>query len=135
MRRRARNSLPKFEKYANRSNPEKVEGKSQTRRQIGDMNGLETKYAHWLEGERTAGRIHAWMFEPMALRLGERCSYNPDFLVIFPDGRTEIHETKGHWQDDALVKIKVAANQFPWWQFKAIQWRSGQWQVREFNPR
>lgn len=135
MRRRARSSLPKFEKYANRSNPERVEGKSQTRRQIGDMNGLENKYAHWLEGERLAGRIHAWKFEPLGLRLAERCTYNPDFLVIYPDGRTEIHEVKGHWEDDALVKIKVAAESFPWWYFKAVQLRGGQWQVREFNPR
>jgi hypothetical protein len=34
-------------------------------------------------------------------------------MVLKSDGALECHEVKGHWTDDALVKIRVAAEQFP----------------------
>lgn len=36
--------------------------------------------------------------------------YVPDFLVIYPDGRMEIHEVKGHWRPGAKHKVKSLAN-------------------------
>ena len=35
----------------------------------------------------------------------------------------ELHEVKGHWQDDARVKIKVAAEQYPF-RFVAVKARA-----------
>ena len=135
MPRRARIRLPSFPKYASGANAEPVKARARNTRKPGDMNGLETQYAHYLENERLAGRIDWWKFEPIGLRLAERCTYNPDFLVVRPDGAIEVHETKGRWEDDALVKIKVAAETFPIFSFRAIQLVKGQWQVREFSPR
>lgn len=36
--------------------------------------------------------------------------YIPDFMVIFPDGRIEIHEVKGHWKPGAKAKVKALAH-------------------------
>ena len=50
-------------------------------------------------------------------------------------GTMEIHETKGHWEDDARVKIKVAATLFPFRFFAITQGRKekkGQWIFEEF---
>jgi hypothetical protein len=37
----------------------------------------------------------------------------------------------GHWEDDARVKIKVAARLFPF-RFFAFQWRKGEWHREAF---
>ena len=58
--------------------------------------------------------------------------YTPDFLVILADGRIELHEVKGHWEDDARVKIKVAAAQKPWFTFVAVKWVKGGWEYERF---
>lgn len=81
--------------------------------QAGAMNKLETKYAQHLELRRQAGEIQWWVFEGIKLRLAPATFYNPDFLVQLPGGELELHEVKGHWEDDARVKVKVAAVLFP----------------------
>jgi hypothetical protein len=48
------------------------------------------------------------------------------------DGLLELHEVKGGpWQDDARVKIKVAAALYPF-RFIAIRARAGGWEREEF---
>lgn len=51
------------------------------------------------------------------------------------DGVLELHEVKGFWSDDARVKIKVAADRFPF-RFRAFKARAkrhgGGWAVEEF---
>lgn len=123
-----------FEPYARRVGL-RVSGRSRVPRQPGEMNGTERRYAEHLDAEQEAGRVAMWMFEPMGLRLAKACTYNPDFLVVYPDGATEIHEVKGRWEDDALVKIKCAAEMFPLWRFVAVRWVRGMWEVREFESR
>ena len=47
---------------------------------------------------------------------GQVCWYTPDFMVINKDSEVEFHEVKGHkkvFMDDAKVKIKAAAMNFP----------------------
>lgn len=73
-----------------------------------------------LELAKRAGQIVDYRYEPFALKLAKLTTYTPDFLVIYSD-RFELHEVKGFWQDDARVKIKVAAERFPWFRFLAIQ--------------
>lgn len=86
------------------------------------MNGLEARYAAHLEALRRAGKIIFWRYESVKFRLAERTWYTPDFYVMRADGTLEIHETKGRWEDDARVKIKVTAEQLPELQFVAVQW-------------
>lgn len=101
------------------------------------MNGLEARYAGRLEAMRRAGKIIFWRFEAMALRLANRTVYNPDFLIMLPDGSLGFHETKGVWRDDARAKIKIAAEQFPWFFFEAVQWDKdiNDWKFERFRAR
>lgn len=96
------------------------------------MNKTEKKYADHLEGLRRAGAIECYDFEAVKLRLAKACFYTPDFLVINAEGFIEMHEVKGFWEDDARVKIKVAARTFPYFKFVAIQLIKGDWKMEEF---
>jgi hypothetical protein len=101
--------------------------KGQPRRLPGTMNGLEKKYAGELELRKLAGEIIDWQFEAVKLRLADNTFYTPDFAVMLITGAMECHEVKGgHWEDDARVKIKVAARMFPM-RFFAFQRRKGEW--------
>lgn len=107
------------------------------------MNKLETKYAAHLELRKTAGEIHEYRFEPMKLRLAPKTYFDIDFLVVqcyqgFGGDDVfdvELHEVKGHWEDDARVKMKVAAALFPWWKFRGVQWdrTTKNWKYEEFH--
>lgn len=77
------------------------------------MNGLERAYSQVLDARLAAGEILDWKFEAVTLKLADACRYTPDFMVIAADATVEFHETKGRWMDDAKVKFKVAAAQFP----------------------
>lgn len=92
-----------------------------TRKDTG-MNRLETAYWQHLLTLRAQGEILDCMWQPIKLNLspGQACTYTPDFMVVRLDGTLEFHETKGFWRDDALVKIKVAADKFPF-VFVAVQ--------------
>lgn len=92
------------------------------------MNKMEARYAAMLEAMRIAGEIHRWEFEPVKLRLAARTFYEPDFMVIGADGLVAFHEVKGHWEDDARVKVKCAAERYPYFSFICItevrkEWR------------
>lgn len=94
------------------------------RPQRGTMNKTEAKYAACLEEQKQRGAILWYAFESVTLRLAKRTSYTPDFIVMLADGTLEAHEVKGFWQDDARVKIKVAAAMFPM-HFRAIKAAKG----------
>lgn len=98
----------------------------------GKMNGLESRYAAYLEVLKRADLILEYEFEGMKLRLADKTFYTPDFMVLAQDSVVEFHETKGFWMDDARVKIKVAAEKFPYFRFKAMKWVKGAWEIEEF---
>jgi len=108
----------------------------------GHMNKAEQRYAQHLElrrhTESEVFRIDAYWFEPVGLRLAKKTFYHPDFMVVLASGLVEFHEVKGHWEDDARVKIKVAANTYPHFRFLAVTARSkkdgGGWVVEEIVP-
>jgi len=88
----------------------------------GQMNKLEKNYAQKLEFQKSKGMIHDFWFEVVKFKIGKpACWYNVDFLVITKEFYFEAHEVKGRWEDDAKVKIKSAAHQYPWIKFIAIQ--------------
>lgn len=105
------------------------------RLKVGAMNQTEQRYAQHLEQRKQAGEIAWFCFEAWKFRLADNTFYTPDFAVMLADGHLECHEVKGHWQDDARVKIKVAAHQHPV-RFIAVTAQSkkagGGWQVEEF---
>lgn len=83
------------------------------RLKTGEMNKTEGTYDAHLWQRRVAGEILWHKFEGVKLRLADNTFYTPDFAVLPADGVFEIHEVKGYWQDDARVKIKVAAALYP----------------------
>jgi hypothetical protein len=82
------------------------------------MNKTEEAYSKMLTIDPT---VEAWWFEPFGLRLADGTFYHPDFMVQRKNGMVEVHEVKGFWRDDARVKIKVAAERFPFAFFVATQ--------------
>jgi hypothetical protein len=92
------------------------------RLKTGQMNKTEAEYGKLLELRKQAGEVLWYLFEGVKLRLADNTFYSPDFTVMLADGTMEIHEVKGHWEDDARVKIKVAAERFPF-RFIAVKKR------------
>lgn len=90
------------------------------RLKAGQMNKTEAAYAQHLELLRIAGTIAWYKFEGIKLRLADNTFYTPDFAVMLADGLIEMQEVKGFWQDDARVKIKVAAEIYPF-RFVAVR--------------
>lgn len=97
----------------------------------GEMNKTEAAYANLLETKKRIGEVVWYEFEPMNLRIADKCFYSVDFLVMLSNGQLECHEVKGYWTDDALVKIKAAAEKFPF-RFVSKRLVKGEWETREF---
>jgi hypothetical protein len=105
------------------------------RLKIGQKNKTEESYGQELELRKRAGEIAWYAFEAMKFRLADKTFYTPDYMVMLADGTLEAHEVKGYWEDDARVKIKVAAEMFPI-RFIAIQKRAKRdgdgWKIEDF---
>lgn len=99
------------------------------------MNQTESAYGDTLFGRKALGEVAWYRYEGLKLRLADNTFYTPDFFVMLTDGTLEVHEVKGHWEDDARVKIKVAADQYPF-RFLAVtavpKKHGGGWKVEEF---
>lgn len=105
------------------------------RMKAGRMNKTEMAYELELSAMKSAGLIQWYKFEGVNLRLADNTHYRPDFIVMNAEGVIEIHEVKGQWRDDAKVKIRVAADIYPFI-FKAIRrkpkYQGGGWEVETF---
>lgn len=116
--------------------PVTVKARAKTaRRVIGQMNKTEAAYAAHLDELLARKEIARWDFEAEALRLADKTFLHVDFRVVMPDGMVEFHEVKGHWEDDARVKMKVAAALHPY-TFIAVKLKSkkngGGWETERF---
>ena len=105
------------------------------RLKVGAMNKTEAAYAASLELRCAAGEVSWFKFEGLKFRLADNTFYTPDFAVMLAGGALEAHEVKGHWQDDARAKIKIAADMYPL-QFIAVQALpkkvGGGWKIEKF---
>lgn len=98
----------------------------------GTMNKLETAYGQHLELRKHAGEVAWYKFEGIKLRLADNTFYTPDFAVMLTSGEIECHECKGFWEDDARVKIKVAADIYPF-RFIGIKKDKTGWKIEDFS--
>jgi hypothetical protein len=109
----------------------------------GEMNKTETAYEFELRKLCIAGEIVDYGFERIKFKLADNTYFEIDFYVVKNDLSLEFHEVKGawkqkdgtykpHWEDDARVKIKVAAEQFPFFQFVGIAKTPTSWMREEF---
>jgi hypothetical protein len=105
------------------------------RLKTGEMNKGEAAYDQHLWRRFHAGEILWHKFEAIKLRLADNTFYTCDFAVLAADCTLELHEFKGFWQDDARVKIKVAAALYPF-RFIAVKPRAqkhgGGYEVERF---
>ena len=101
----------------------------------GEMNKTEKLYAEHLEELKQQGAVLWYKFEGITFKLAKRTTYTPDFVVLLADNQIELHEVKGFWQGTARVKIKVAAELFPF-KFIAIKVKpkkdGGGWTIEKF---
>ena len=81
----------------------------------------EEQYRNMLELKYRACEILAYEYESITFRLAPKTTYTPDFLVVLPDGKVQIHEVKGFAREDAIIKFKVAAQQNPWFEFIMVK--------------
>jgi hypothetical protein len=104
------------------------------------MNRVEQQYEQHLRERFMVGEIRWYLFEPIKLRLADNTYYTPDFLVVTNDLSLEAHEVKAEWktgkpgwEDDARVKIKVAAEHFPIRFIGVCRRRDGSWEFEDFG--
>jgi len=106
------------------------------------QSNIEQAYAGHLMMLAHAKQILWCSHEPINLRLAPRTYYLPDFMYLNSDGQLWIDEVKAfrknknkaHWEDDALVKIKVAAELHPYLRFRGVTKKMGTWEYRYFEP-
>lgn len=110
----------------------RVRARGRTRKPPGSMNRLESAYAQYLGLRQTAGDIVWFAYEPIKLRLADKTFLTIDFFLMLATGEIEAHEVKGsHLEDDAAVKLKVAAELYP---FRFVLVRAGTrggWELKE----
>lgn len=86
------------------------------RLKAGAQNKTELAYEEFLKRLVQAGQVAWFKFEGVKLRLADNTFYTPDYAVMLTNGQMEMHEVKGAraiFQDDAKVKVKVAAEIYP----------------------
>jgi hypothetical protein len=125
------------------------------------MTREEQNYADYLAAQKQRGEVLYFDFEPVKLKIAysetvqpdgtvktTSTYYEPDFLVVTKQGNLEIREIKGTTyktrasgqrvpvpfvEDDALVKIKVAASLFPFRFVIVHPLKSGEWAEIDFG--
>lgn len=96
------------------------------------LNKLESEFKDRILSSRHP-RIYC---QCVRLRLANGVTYTPDFAVFsrFLNGNM-CYEVKGpHSWDDALVKLKVAAKEYPEIRFVLAWKQDGRWQEQEVLP-
>jgi len=99
------------------------------------MNKLERAFWEQLQTAQRAMEFRFIWREPVVLRLAGRTTYKPDFVSCTPLNHLTFWEVKGYMRDDAAVKLKVAASQFPCFQWVLVQRKRGLWQCRDVTDR
>jgi len=104
------------------------------RHKPGEMNQTEAAYAKHLNLLMAAGEVHEWWFEAMKIKVSYDTNWiTIDFMIQFPDGHIELHDVKGGaTEDDAAVKMKVAADLYPFPIYEA-RLKRGKWEMKRIG--
>jgi len=79
-------------------------------------SGWEANYArymNWLiKNDKSDLRIISWEYEPETYKyIGGQ--YTPDFIVMYTDLHTEVHEVKGRWQGERKLQRYIQDHDIP----------------------
>lgn len=77
------------------------------------MNATERRYADHLNKKVMDGKVVWWAFESIKLKVAGNSFYKPDFIVQMHDGTIELHEVKGWMTEAARLRVKAAAERYP----------------------
>lgn len=101
------------------------------------LNQTESDYLSWLQCQGCQ-----WIgVQCITLKIGDDCRLTVDFWALDDTGLRAIDtkachkgKTTPHIEDDAMVKLKVAARMYPWIHF-VIAWRiENVWHHRAISP-
>lgn len=104
------------------------------RLKTGERNKTEKAFENYLHLLHKTGEILWFKFESIKLRLADNTFFTVDFFVVNKNNELEAYEVKGSkfiFQDDAKVKIKVAAETFPFKFFVVYPQKGGAWEINE----
>jgi hypothetical protein len=95
----------------------------------------------YLRGWLHARDIFTYEYEAVTLKIANGCRYTPDWYVVEwlgGDGtsKAQFYEVKARdmiW-DDAIVKIKVAAQKFPQFEFYLCAYSKTGWTIEKVLP-
>ncbi len=90
-------------------------------------NKWERNYAQHLDLRKYMKEIQSYRYEGLAFRLAANTYLHPDFLVVIPNGRMEIHEVKGRKTEKWWSRWKIAKEMFPWFTWRVFRIEKGQW--------
>ncbi len=98
-----------------------------------DESKLNKTEAAYLKHLRSCGI--KWIgIQNITLKLAFDCRLTVDF--VYPDDRQRLvfADVKGFQREDALIKMKVAARLFPFWDFHIVSRDRDGWDVKRVNP-
>jgi hypothetical protein len=123
--------------------PQAVKGNSMFalgRMPTGVMNKTEERFLEeWIKPRILTGDVTWWAFEGIKLRLADSTFFTADFAVMNRERAIDIIDVKGAAHlvaEDARVKIKVAAEHFPFrfhlaWPMGGTTARTRGWHVEQ----
>jgi len=88
------------------------------------LNKTERRYLDILR-ERFPNR--PIMIQSITLRVAHNTKYTPDFAYSYGAALMFVEVKGGFVRDDAIVKLKTAANKFPQFTFIKAQYKKGKW--------
>lgn len=93
------------------------------------LNKIETEFLGELKKLFPGHPIKA---QSVRLRLGNSVTFTPDFLVFHPNRSPTAWEVKGPFaREDAIVKLKVAAFEYPEIGFFLVWKKDGEWRKQK----
>jgi hypothetical protein len=104
------------------------------------LNKTEQAFKEHLEAKYDDDLIapNQILSQAVTLKLGNGVRYTPDFMLFWTDSSNASSptawEVKGFIRDDAAVKLKVAASQYPWIKFHLVTRKKGEWQIERVLP-
>lgn len=114
-----------------------------THRVPGEMNKTEQAFADLCQDQKLSGVLHDWRYEAITLKIALHMRYTPDFMLFevatsslvlvevkaaYKNKETDKLQTLGY--ADSLVKLKMAAELFPFFEFRlAVRGPDKTWAV------
>jgi hypothetical protein len=110
----------------------------------GSMNKIEAAYAVMLDELKVVGKVKAYRFEAVTLKLAEGCRYTPDFQVVIDGSPICFTEVKSgrkrksgnvgvFMEDDARVKLLTASRLYPEYDFVLAWHYKGAWTLEQIS--